>query len=307
MAKGKKSAAESSSPSVVAMTIGWISSALGRRLAAAAIVVAALIGLSVSGWQKWGPTITQTPNYVLDESKFEVTPQPTYIHANIKRDAVRSGNLAGLSILDPKLTEKVQHAFAVQTWVASVEQIHKHHPARVVVSLRYRRPIGMVEIEQGEERGLLPIDTEGVLLPPEDFSANQVRNFLRVSVGPTTPQGPVGTPWGDARVMGAAKIAEVLEEGWQKLQLYRIQYAGDDATGAPLFDISTREGAKIIWGHAPGQEASGESTASEKVAFLASWYEQNGPLGAGGSKRELNVRDSQRAGTPAAAVKLKKL
>jgi hypothetical protein len=270
------------------------------------MALAVLIALGVSGWRQWGPTITRAPAYGLDESKFEVTAQPTYIHANVKREAVRAGNLAGLSVLDPKLIEKVQQAFAVQTWVESVERITKHHPARVVVEIKYRRPIGMVEIAQGDERGLLPVDTQGVLLPPEDFSANQVRNYLRISIGTTAPQGPVGTPWGDPRITAAASIAESLGDTWQKLQLYRLQHTGDDPAGAPLFDLTTREGAKVIWGHAPGHEISGEATASEKVAYLATWHEKNGPLSALGEKKEINVRDGQRARTPVTPVKQKK-
>lgn len=305
MSKGKKPEA-APAPSLASAIYQWFASALGRRLAGAAMALVILSVLAVSGWNKWGPSITRSPAYTLDESKFEVTPQPTYIHANVKRDALRAGGLTELSILDPKLTEKVKHAFAVQTWVESVSKITKHHPARVVVELEYRRPAAMVEIAQGDERGLLPVDRHGVLLPPEDFSANQVRNFLRISVGPTTPEGPVGTPWGDKRIAGAAQIAYALEGTWQKLQLYRIVHAGNDAGGLPVFDIATRDGAKVIWGHAPGAEVSGEATASEKLAHLNLWHEKNGPLTMSGDKRELNVRDGQRGSIPTAPASFKK-
>jgi hypothetical protein len=266
---------------------------LGRRGAATLIALAVLVVFFITGWRAWGPTILKLPAYTLSEEKFDVTPQPAWIHGNIKQEALRSGDLAKLSILDPKLVEKVEHAFAVQTWVADVKRVAKTHPAQVVVELEYRRPVGMVEVTQGDERGLLPIDTYGVLLPPEDFSTNQVRKYLRISIGSTTPQGPVGTPWGDARIAAAAKIALALEDCWPKLQLYRIQHTGDDIAGSPTFDLLTRDGAKVIWGHAPGQEASGEATAREKLAQLAAWHEKHGPLSAAGEKKELNVRDGQ--------------
>src|SRR5690606_35287460 len=108
----------------------------------------------------------------------------------------------------------------------------------------------------------------GVLLPPEDFSSNQVKKYLRLAVGPAQPQGPVGTPWGDARIEAGAQIAASLGDLWQKLQLYRIVSVSEPGTTSPAFVIVTRDGAKVIWGHAPGQEASGEASASEKVAFL---------------------------------------
>lgn len=302
MAKGKKPA---EAPAPAPPITHWYTGLISRRLSAALVAVVALIVLATMGWKQWGPTIVGTPAYALDESKFDVTPQPPYIHGNVKRDAIRAGGLTGVSILDPKLIDKVQHAFAVQTWVASVKRITKQHPARVVVELEYRRPVAMVEVMQGEERGLLPVDAEGVLLPPEDFSANQVKKYLRIACGPTQPQGPVGTSWGDARITAAASIAASLGELWQKLQLYRIVYTGDDANSAPSFDLVTRDGSKVIWGHAPGQEASGEATASEKVAQLAAWHEHNGPLSAAGDKREINVRNGGR-GTPASPAKFKK-
>jgi hypothetical protein len=298
VARGKRPTAE---PDVVHP---W--KAIARRLAAALVAVGLLAAFGVVGWRQWGPSIVQSPDYLLDEEKFEVTPQPAWIHANVKRDAIRAGGLAELSILDPKLTDKVQHAFAVQTWVASVRRITKQHPARVVVELEYRRPVAMVEVIQGEERGLLPVDSEGVLLPPEDFSANQVKNYLRVAVGVTQPQGPVGTPWGDARVASGARIATSLDEVWSKLQLYRIVLVGESGLQAPTFDIVTRDGARVIWGHAPGEEVSGEATASEKVAQLRAWHEQHGPLTATGGVREINVREGIRPAIPALPARLRK-
>lgn len=308
MAKAKKQEAPAPAGNAVQHLAQWLRSPSGRHGLIIGGALAVFIGLAVAGWKRWGPTIVASPAYVLSEEQIEVTPQPPYIHGNVKAEAIRAGGLAGASILDPKLTEKVQHAFAVHTWVASVKRVTKHHPARVVVELEYRRPAAMVEVMQGNQSGLLPVDAYGVLLPPEDFSMNQVRHYLRIVVGGTPPEGPVGTPWGDARVEAAASIAVALEPCWQKLQLYRVALAtsaAGEVTSTPSFDLLTRDGRKIIWGHAPGQEASGEASASEKLAQLADFYEQHGPLPSS-DIRELNVRDGKLHATPVVPAKLRR-
>ena len=174
LSKGKKPPAADKAAATLFSWSMLLQNALARRL----LVVAATLGvcalLLYAGWKHWGPEITSSPEYRVDASRIELTPQPAYIHGNVKLEAVKAGGLAELSILDPKLTEKVRHAFGLQTWVASVDRVTKHHPARVVVEVTYRRPVAMVVVTAGSERGLLPVDAHGVLLPPEDFSANQV-------------------------------------------------------------------------------------------------------------------------------------
>ncbi|HTN74897.1 MAG TPA: hypothetical protein VL096_06605 [Pirellulaceae bacterium] len=294
MSKSKKASAAPVPPPANLAWKSLLQDKLVRRLAIVAAVLLACGVVFSTAWQQWGRSITRTPAYLLDESKIEVTRQPPYIHANVKNDTIRTGGLTELSLLDPKLTEKVQHAFALHTWVASVKSVTKFHPARVVVEVEYRRPVAMIEITNAGERGLLPVDAYGVLLPPEDFSANQVRNYLRVSAGVTQPQGPVGTPWGDDRITAAAAIANAMLDHWQKLGLYRIELAtakeGEIPT-APVFDLATRDGARVIWGHAPGHEASGEATCGEKITQLLAFYEKQGPITAASEQRELNVRD----------------
>ena len=165
MAKAKKQEAPAPSSNALQLAAQWLRSPSGRHALVVGGALALLIGLAVAGWKRWGPTIVASPAYVLREEQIEVTPQPPYIHGNVKADAIRAGGLAGASILDPKLTEKVQHAFAVHTWVASVKRVTKHHPARIVVELEYRRPAAMVEVMQGNQSGLLPVRARSIASP----------------------------------------------------------------------------------------------------------------------------------------------
>ena len=175
-----------------------------RRLFVVLLLAAGLTGGAYYGWQRVGPQVTQGSEYLLEPDQIEITPPPPWIRSDVRGETIRDGGLSGLSILDRELTVKIARAFSMHTWVEDVRRVRKEHPARVVVDLAYRRPVAMVEVTMNDRPGLLPVDVNGVLLPPGDFSAEQARDYLRVSLADATPAGPVGTPWGDPRVDGAA-------------------------------------------------------------------------------------------------------
>jgi hypothetical protein len=100
-------------------------------------------------------------------------------------------------------------------------------------------------------------------------------------------------------VLGAARIAAAWhEKQWKSLGLYRIEAV--DAEGelaashlaSSVYTIYSREGRRIHWGHAPGEEHSGEATASQKIARLIAHVEANGPLDEQGAA-DLDLRDAQ--------------
>ena len=68
------------------------------------------------------------------------------------------------------------------------------------------------------------------------------------------------------------------------------------ATDRERFELLTRQGARIIWGAAPGAEPEGEPKADAKLAKLRAHVNQHGSLDAPG-QTELNVR------VPASIVK----
>ena len=90
----------------------------GRSLFGVAAVLLLLVIGGYIGWAKWGGQISSQRRYSLSAESFEITPQPPWIHSDIKADVVRDGSLADLSILDPDLTKRVVQAFELNTWVA---------------------------------------------------------------------------------------------------------------------------------------------------------------------------------------------
>jgi hypothetical protein len=266
-------------------------------------------------WAKWGDLITQRPEFVLTADSFEITPQPPWIRSDIKAAVMRDASLRQLSVLDPDLTKRVAQAFELNAWVAGALQASKRagrDGPRVIVQLRYREPVIMVRTRDQRWKGdcFWPVDTEGIFLPPEEFSANQTRTYLRVEAGSPLPAGAVGTSYGDPGVTGAAKIAEGLKSVWNSIGLEWILVRNElprDVgqpveptylllpTGAPVDAVANRRSSRLVslsnptaasdapslevrWGHAPGHESPGEASAAEKIASLKAIVASHGRL-----------------------------
>src|SRR5581483_9460059 len=152
-----------------------------RGLVLAAIVIVAAIAGSVYGWWRWGEPSVHSAEYILAPERISVTPQPTWIRAEVRADVLRSLTGAKLELLDPELVQKIADAFALHPWVAKVVRVEKKHPARVDVELVYRRPVLVVKIGAPGDDGLLFLDEESVLLPSSDFSPSQAKDYLRIA------------------------------------------------------------------------------------------------------------------------------
>ena len=245
------------------------------------------IGGVIGLWRKFGGEIEsqRADKYLVTLAGLEVTPQPAWIPTDIRGEVYQDAGWEQKrpSILETDLTVRIAQAFEQHTWVAKMSRVTKHHPARVVVDLQYRRPVAMVEVDYQGQSGLLPIDSLGVLLPPEDFQAEAAVKFPRITVDYSGPEGSVGTPWGDARVAGGAAIAGLLVDNWEALGLYRIVALAGTAgasTDAPQYELHTRSGSRVLWGHAPEAETTGEAKALLKCQQLAAYVQQNGSLAA---------------------------
>jgi hypothetical protein len=242
------------------------------------VVVGTIAGLIVA-WNKWGAPTTKSPEYVVTPDKIVVTPQPTWIHADVKSAVVQTANLGRLDLRDVKLVEEVSRAFALHAWVAKVRRVQKRFPAQVLVELEYRRPVAAVEVVSQGQPGLLFVDAEGVLLPSEDFTSSQSQDYLRISVGSMNPAGLYGEPWGDEeqRVAGAARIAAAWGERFSAAGLYRI-VAAEGISGQVSYELRTAGETRVIWGAAPGSESSAEPSAEQKIAALLEYIADKGPL-----------------------------
>lgn len=273
---------------------------------AVALCGCAMLGVTTFHlWKRYGDLILSHPQYRLNPDHLVVTPQPAWIRSDVTTSAVTYGHLRDANLLDRELVLQVKQAFGVQPWVRRVRRVNKQYPSSVEVDLEYRRPLAMVEVPAGmfpgfDYEGLLPVDTDGVLLPVE-MDEQQASAYPKIAGIDTSPAGPPGSPWGDTRVTQAAQIVILLEEIWKPLQLQRIvvperHSASDAAAEAPLYVLATCQGRQFAWGSAPGQEQPGEEKAADKVAGLKRFLQEHGPLDSlegdnqAGLSRQLDLR-----------------
>ena len=233
-------------------------------------------------WKNYGKSIVSDPRFTLVADRIEVTPTPEWIGTDIVAEVIRDGSLERVSLLDLEATVEIKQAFAMHSWVESVERVSKHANGHVTVDLNYRQPVGMVKVVDPNGRdGHFPVDGDGVLLPT-DISRFSARQLARIEVGETWPSGPIETSWGDKRVIGAASIVAALGPAWQQLRLATISTTDHTPPIAdksdPIYLIHAGNGLIIIWGHAPQKEAESEASADDKVIRLVEYVRTNGPL-----------------------------
>jgi len=249
-----------------------------RRVVAVAVAVMALIAGSLALWAKVRPHVQSQPEYLARVSELEITAPPAWIHADIKTEVIRDTGLPSeLSILDDRLSSRLSQAFSLHPWVSRVAAVRTAYPMHIAVDLVYRRPVAMVEVPGG----LLPIDADGVLLPTEDFTPAQAREYPRAAGITSTPVGPIGTRWGDPKVEAAAKLAEFIAGDWKQLGLRRMltrEETTAEAGRRTVLDLITSGGAALVWGSPVGSEAANEIKPAEKLQRLRQLAAADGGL-----------------------------
>ncbi|MAG92396.1 MAG: hypothetical protein CMJ48_01410 [Planctomycetaceae bacterium] len=237
------------------------------------------------------PDLRDRPEYRLKAMDIVVSDLPLWVPQDLVERAVRSAGLAGeLSVMDANVVEEVAEAFRLQPWVARVDAVVKSVPARIEVELTFRRPVAMVQVENG----MYPVDGEGILLPPTDFSVADTQQFPLIMNVRSTPQGPAGTNWGDAAVLGAASLAEQLSSEWNDLRLDAIwvtPHSNENANIDDLtFELISPGGSHILWGRFPDTKHPGELTVEQKIGRLRKVLSERGSFDSPNGPYEIDIR-----------------
>lgn len=274
----------------------WLRLPFAKNVRWVTVPLLAIAALSLACyvvWQRVREHVVAGPEYQVTRQSIVLRDVPPWIHSNISSEVLDQMSMNGpVSLLDDQLSERIAKAFSLHPWVRRVIRVEKQFPAKVLVQVEFRRPVCMVEVPwtgdeladqhdpsyaPGDVRatdggGLYPVDVDGVLLPTADFSPAQARRYPRLSDIHTLPIGPVGANWGDARVTGAAEIAALLFDDWERLRLHRIVPSEHPVSGGSSDDYSfqlvTRDGTRVIWGQRPNSTYPGEVAASEKLQRL---------------------------------------
>jgi hypothetical protein len=259
-----------------------------KRLFILALVLAFAVGLRVL--KERLPQFIDRPEYRMKSTDIRIVDLPRWVPPDVVEQAASNAGLpVELSVLDDDVVEDVAAAFQLHPWVARVNRVSKFVPARIEVDLTFRRPVAMVQVKSG----MYPIDVEGIRLPPADFSVADTKRFLVITNVRSTPQGPVGTSWGDPAVIGAARLAEVLGQKRKDFELVGIQVVAPDSereNAEHSFELITRGGSHIVWGRSPRSNHPGELTVEQKVGRLEQYLNDFGTFDGPQGPYEIDIR-----------------
>lgn len=223
-------------------------------------------------WHRWGYDRIGANFYSLDRQTVTITPPPDYIKAKIVDEVFKSHQLERTNLMNRMATAVIGEAFKTHPWIAQVTRVEKF-TSGVNVQVNYRRPVAMVRVKsqhpeiQGD--GLFAIDGNGILLPTSDFSEADKDQYLQIIVPDSYPAG-VGAPYGDDRVIAAAKIAELLHQERESLNLFAVELTNPRRTfdESWIFAVVRNNGERFTWGSPPGEEIPGETKVEEKLRLL---------------------------------------
>ena len=251
-------------PEPAARGRSWADFVSTRRAGLGGILV--LIGAVVAGgmlWRRLGEQVTWSDGGLLRPEMIEVRGVSTWVKSDLKTEALRAASLdGGLPLTDPELPNRIARAFDTHPWVRQVVGVSLKHPPAAIVEVLCREPVAMVAVKGG----LLAVDAEAVVLPSGDFTAESAAEYPRITGVGSSPQGPEGSPWGDATVEEGAALAVVIGPEWRALGL--VECRPTISGGVRSWELVGPEGRKIVFGSAPGRERAGEASAAAKVAQL---------------------------------------
>jgi hypothetical protein len=194
-----------------------------------------------------------------------------------------------LHLLDADLADRLARAFAADPWVEAVRRIEvRPRPSLVRIELVHRKAVlavclsgskipsdgsALIETWSGMGRNALrpagTVDANGILLPVAAVPSQMPVLTAEVAA----PAGPPGVRWGDRRVAEAAATV-----GFLQTHLARLRLADCNIEIIEADLIFRKPSVRIVWGHAPGQEETGEAPAAVKLRRLLDYQARHGSL-----------------------------
>ncbi|PQO42450.1 hypothetical protein C5Y93_29430 [Blastopirellula marina] len=246
-----------------------------RQLLLCVAIAAAFVLMMVAGWNHYADQFASREEFLVAPRDIMITPPPAWIHTDILSDIDEKFKLPEkLDLRDRELTNTIASTFAMQPWIRNVQKVVKQYPSKILVEVEYRRPVAAVQVtysytdKQGvswTRDGKVPIDIEGTILPPKDFSETAISQYPQIVIDKKWNDYSAGMQWQDTRVVDAAKIAAELLPYWKDLKLKQILLREE---GGSHYELEMADNTRIVWGSAPGKELPQEAPAKHKVQVI---------------------------------------
>jgi ABC-type amino acid transport substrate-binding protein len=238
-------------------------------------VCAAAVAVWAFGW--WVPGLRHSASAALRDGRIEV------IFADVPRwmtaaDIAPLQELvmreAGRGAYDRVGCAQARQALLDSGWFTDVAQVRRTGSGDIVVEATFAIPFALVVDGVGEHL----VDVGGRLLP-RSYVTGTAPAFPRIVGASVTRPSRPGLQWTGADVSAGMALARLVES-----QRWRGQVTGIDVSGfrdRHVMDLLTDTGCRIVWGRAPGEEATAEVPSSQKLRYLAYLHESCGRVDAG--------------------------
>lgn len=188
-------------------------------LAAAGAVVAAVLWFG----SRAGERVADDPRYAVRFADIQCDPPPGTTRETFLSEVRYLGNgPEAVQAVDPGLADQIAPLFRRHPWVEDVEGVEVSADRAVRVRLRFRTPVLLVRVTNGEPATRV-VDATGVLLP----AAPVPEGLAVLSNERPSPTVQAGRVWDDAVVKRAAELArdfqalrvEKTDRGWRVTQV----------------------------------------------------------------------------------------
>lgn len=241
------------------------------------------------------PKLSDRPEYQLDLSKLTLDPAPSgAVPADLLERVFEQAEADDkLSILNATTVKQLAELVGQSPWVRSIRRVEIGYPARGTISVEYRQPVAVIDVDGA----WYPVDVDGIVLPPKDFTLAQAMAYPRVVGVKVRPRGQPGRQWANPVVLAGARIADVLRADWNDLGLDSIHPRPDQDDATPWqdlqFDLWTVGKSRIAWGRAPGSPHPGELSPDQKLTRLHKCYSEFGGFDSPHGPFEIDIRHWQ--------------
>jgi hypothetical protein len=264
-----------------------VASSIPRTAALSMVGPAILIVLGYFFWLNYFAGRIDRSYSGIKAENITLTAKPQWIQTDIIGEVFAGSQISTMSLQDRDACSNIAAAFKQHPWIKRVVHANKMGGLQVKVEVEYRRPFAWIYYEDkhsirsapetepvahaastGEDFYLI-VDVNGVNLPSKDFTSEDVLKFPHIYCpGVDLPRGPVGTAYTDPRILNALKIAALIEEQRMQKTLHSINIVAEKSNSFGsrwIYNIKLTDNRVIEWGHAPGEETSGEPDSKSKL------------------------------------------
>jgi hypothetical protein len=253
---------------------GWFRS-IPRTALLSMVGPSLLLLLGYFGWYFYGARHVE---YSLNGIRKEnvLLTQPDWIKSSVTDDVFQVSGLEKVSLLDAQAPVVIARAFDAHPTIRRTQRVQLVASGQILVKAEFRLPVAMVHCEERDgTSSFLPVDREGVLLPRDHFTQDDVPRYIWIyAPGVKDSEDRLeGRRFGDPRIEQAAALCAYLQAYRDRAMISRVNVYTVQGKPGWRFELITagggdRTGPRIYWGCALGQEGITEPAPLTKLTKL---------------------------------------